>query len=244
MATDQTEDGARRLREAPVAQGSTVMQIHEALRTRIVNFDLPPGEKLSRSQLAAEFGVSASPLREAIQHLERDGLLATFRQSRTVVTHIDPGLLRQEQFLRTGIECEVVRALAALPDRQVLRKAAAILRMQKVLIEDPDQIDLFRKLDEEFHAELFAAAGYSALHELVKRMTSQMARLRTLDLPSEGKFASVVDLHDRILAAVLDGDRDAAADAMRAHLSGTITRLPAIMAQYPDYFLHDSGKPG
>jgi len=241
MATDQSEDWGQGPRDtAPSAPlGSSVAQIHEVLRSRIVTFDLPPGARLSRSDLAERFGVSASPLREAIQLLELEGLVATFRQSRTVVTHIDPGLLRQEQFLRAGIECEVVNALAAMPDKQGLRKASAILRMQKVLIEEPDQIDLFRKLDDDFHAELFHAAGRSALHDLLRQMTSQMARLRMLDLPSEGKLASIVALHEEILAAILAGDRHAAADAMRRHLSGTIARLPAIMAQYPDYFLRD-----
>lgn len=211
-------------------------RVYEALRAQIVSLGLPPGERLARAELAELFGVSASPLREALQRLERDGLVATFRQSRTVVTHLDATKLRQEHFIRTSIECEVANALAALPDKAVLTKPAAIIKMKRAIAQDPDQTDLFRKLDEDFHRELFAAAGFSALHAVVLQQTSQMARLRTLDLPSEGKLASVVEGHEAVLAAIQSGDRYAATDAMRAHLSGTIARLPQIMSQYPEHF--------
>lgn len=211
-------------------------QVYATLRARIVSLDLPPGARLSRSDLAQQFGVSASPLREAILRLERDGLVATFRQSRTVVTHIDPALVRREQFLRTGVECEVVHTLAGLPDKAALNKASAIIRMQSVLVDDPDQIDLFRKLDEDFHRELFLQAGQSALHQSVGEQSSQMARLRSIDLPSKGKSASVLDGHQNVLDAILAGDAVAATTAMRAHLSGTISRLGDIMAQHPKYF--------
>lgn len=210
------------------------------LRARIISLELPPGQRLSRPDLAEQFGVSNSPLREAMQQLERDGFIATFRQSRTIVTHIDPDLLQQEQFLRTGIECEVVNTLAAMPDKTVLKKASAIIKMQRILVADPDQIDMFRKLDEEFHGELFAAAGQASLHQYVTERSSQMARLRTLDLPSEGKLASVVEGHEAIMDAIHTADRLAATDAMRAHLSGTIARLAEIMSQHPEFFASEN----
>lgn len=217
-------------------------QVYEMLRARIISLELPPGERLSRLELAEQFGVSTSPLREAIQRLEREGFVATFRQSRTVVTHINPDMLQQEHFLRTGIECEVVNALAAMPDKAALKKVSAIIRMQRVLIEDPDQIDLFRKLDEDFHGELFAAAGQAPLHLFATEWSSQMARLRTLDLPSEGKLASVVEDHEAIIDAICSGDCHGATDAIRAHLSGTIARLPQIMSQHPEYFASEMPK--
>ncbi len=213
--------------------------VYETLRTRIVTLELPPGERLSRADLAHQFGVSASPLREALQRLERDGLIATFRQSRTVVTRIDPALLHREHMLRTAIECEVVNTLAARSDKSALNKAAAIIKMQKVLVDDPDQIDFFRKLDQDFHQGLFDAAGHTALYEFANERTNQMARLRSLDLPSEGKLASVVELHEAVLDAILAGDRLSATDAMRQHLSGTIARLPDIMRQHAQYFVTD-----
>ena len=244
MPTPLPKDSAMSLRDltghAPNQPASSM--VYETLRAQIISLELPPGERLSRTGLAEKFGVSASPLREALQRLERDGLIATFRQSRTIVTSLDPALLQQEHFLRTAIECEVVNTLTAMPDKSVLSKASAIIRMQRVLIEDPDQIDLFRKLDEDFHRELFEAAGQGALYLFAAERTSQMARLRSLDLPSEGKLASIVELHEAIIAAIQSGDRHAATDTMRRHLSGTIARLPDIMAQHSGFFTTDAGR--
>lgn len=239
MSTPLSKDSSMKRRDVTghVPNQPASSLVYETLRARIISLELPPGERLSRSGLAETFGVSASPLREAIQRLERDGLVATFRQSRTVVTSLDPALLQQEHFLRTAIECEVVNALAAMPDKSILSKASAIIRMQRVLVEYPDQIDLFRKLDEDFHRELFEAAGQGALYLFAIERTSQMARLRSLDLPSEGKLASVVELHEAIIDTLLSGNCHAATDSMRAHLSGTIARLPDIMAQHSEYFV-------
>ncbi|WP_339947816.1 GntR family transcriptional regulator [uncultured Albimonas sp.] len=210
--------------------------VYETLRARIVSLQLPPGARLSRPELAAAFGVSQSPVREALLQLESVGLVASFRQSRTEVTLIDPAKLRQENFLRAGIECEVANALAGLEDKSVLIKARGILKMQEALADDLRQIELFRQLDADFHRELFAAAGQEALHDLVADRSSQMARVRALDLPRVSKMRSVIEGHAAVLAAVDAGDRHGATDAMRRHLSGSIERLPEIIAQRPDYF--------
>ncbi len=235
MQTPFAADAQASGRDTPAS-----LQVYETLRARIISFAMPPGKRLARSELADEFGISASPLREALQRLEREGLVTTFRQSRTVVSYIDPVIVRREHFLRTGIECEVVNKLASAPDPAALKKIGAIVKMQRVLIEDPDQIDLFRSLDEDFHRALFTAAAQGALFVLSSEWSSQMARLRSLDLPSEGKFASVVAGHEAVLAAVQAADPHAATDAMRAHLSGTIARLTEMMEQNGAYF----GAPG
>ncbi|RAI02608.1 GntR family transcriptional regulator [Acuticoccus sediminis] len=214
----------------------TSARVFDELRARIVSLDLPPGSRLSRPDLATAFGVSQSPVREALQRLETLGLVATYRQSRTEVTLIDQVAVRHEQFFRTGLECEVVNRLAALHDKSALLEARGILKMQQALADDSAQIELFRRLDEDFHRALFLAAGQDALHGLVIERTSQMARLRTLDLPSAGKMQSVLDGHAAVLTAIEAGDRHAATDAMRRHLSGTIERMPTIVAQQPDYF--------
>ncbi|MCA0869426.1 GntR family transcriptional regulator [Seohaeicola saemankumensis] len=212
-------------------------QVYDEVRARIVSLDWPPGTVLSRSELATAFGVSQSPIREAIQRLEQVDLVVSYRQSRTEVTRINPARLRQEHFLRTALECEVVHVLADLADKTVLTKAKGLLKMQEALADDLSQVELFRKLDEDFHRELFIAAGQEALHGHVADRSSQMARLRSLDLPRGHKLHSVLEGHNAVMAAIEAGTPNAAADEMRRHLSGTIERLPDIMAENRDFFL-------
>ena len=219
-----------------LAQIPASSKVYSELRTQIVSLRLPPGTRLARQELAETFGVSQSPVREAIQRLEQIGLVVSYRQSRTEVTLIDRTQLRQEHFLRSGVECEIVNHLAGQAGKLDFSKISAILKMQRALVDELDQVDMFRQLDDAIHRELIAAAEQVELHAFVVDRSSQMARLRTLDLPSTGKIRSVIDGHEQILGAIHAGDRMAATDCMRRHLSGSIGRMPETLEKYPQYF--------
>lgn len=220
----------------PSANVSSSTRVFLDLRARIVALKLPPGTILNRAELAEVFGVSQSPIREALLRLEEIDLVVSYRQSRTEVTRINPTRLKQENFLRTGLECEVVDQLSRRSDAVALTKAKGYLKIQEALVDDPTQIELFRELDENFHHALFVAAGQEALHALVTERSSQMARLRTLDLPRSSKLQSVLEGHQAVIDRIEAGDRHGAADAMRDHLSGTISRLPEIIDAHRAYF--------
>ena len=218
------------------ANVSASARVFQELRARIVALKLPPGTILNRAELAEAFGVSQSPIREAIIRLEEIGLVVSYRQSRTEVTRINPERLKQENFLRTGLECEVVDRICRQGSAADLTKAKGYLKIQEALVDEPDQIELFRELDENFHQALFIAAGQSALHAHVTERSGHMARLRTLDLPRSRKLQSVIEGHAAVIGRLEAGDRHGAVDAMRGHLSGTIGRLPDIMDAHPEYF--------
>lgn len=218
------------------ANVSASTKVFEELRARIVAMTLPPGTILNRAELAEVFGVSQQPIREAILRLEEIDLVVSFRQSRTEVSKINRERLVHENFLRSGLECEVVDWLCRQGDRADLTKAKGYLKIQEALVDDPNQVELFRELDENFHKALFIAAGQKAVHEIAVEQSSQMARLRTLDLPRSRKLLSVFQAHQAIVDRIEAGDRYGAADAMREHLSGTISRLPEIIAANASYF--------
>lgn len=215
---------------------SASARIYADLRRRIVALDLPPDTTLDRSELAARYQVSQSPIREAMLRLEQDGLVVSYPQSRTVVTRIERSRIAQEHFHRVAVECEVVRRLAEQPDPEPIVRLRGYLRLQEAIAEDLDQAALFKQLDDAFHEALFEAVGQSGLHSLISSRSSHLARIRTLDLPRKGKMRAVFEGHKQVLDAIEDGDAIAAADAMRRHLSGTIERVPAIVAESPQYF--------
>ena len=210
--------------------------VYEALRREILNLDLPPGTPLHRTALATKYGVSLTPLREAMAMLEQDGLVRIVPQSGTVVKRIDVPQLFETHFLRVAVETEVVRRLARQGGGEALRKARAILKMQEALAGDTEQVAMFNDLDRSFHLALFAGLGMEGLHLMLHRRLGHLARCQRLDLPSEGKMASILAHHGAILDAIEAGDSEAATRAMREHLSGTIRRLDALRAQVPEYF--------
>ncbi len=211
-------------------------RVYAELRNRIIALDLPPDTTLVRNELAEMFNVSQSPVREAILRLEQDGLVVSYPQSRTVVTRIDAARIREEHFLRTAVECDVVRHLAEDADPATIRKAKGLLKMQEALVGDVDQIELFKQLDEAFHEALFAGVGQANLHRHVSARCGHLARLRTLDLPRTGKMKSVLEGHQAILDAIDAGEPDAAVATMRKHLSGTMERMDSIIRDNEQLF--------
>lgn len=211
--------------------------VYEDIRRRIIDMALPPDTTLDRSELATQYNVSPGPIREAIRALEQDGLVRSYPQSRTVVTRIDPERIAEDHFHRVAVECEVVWRLAARADPAALTTARGLLRTQEALVGDVSQIELFRQQDDAFHESLFRSVGLISLHGHIRSRSGQLARVRTLDLPSNGKMRAVFNAHMEILAAIDAGDPTAASDAMRRHLSGTIERLDAIRAEHPHFFL-------
>lgn len=211
-------------------------RVYGEMRERIIALTLRPDTILVRSELADRFAVSQSPVREAILRLEQDGLVISYPQSRTLVTRIDPARVREEHFLRTAVECEVVRRLAEARDPEALKKARGFLKMQEALVDDMDQVDLFKQLDEAFHAALFAGVNQSNLHQHIQARCGHLARLRTLDLPSPGKTDSVLAAHRSVVDAIESGDGDLAVRTMRDHLSGSLRRMPQIIEEHLDLF--------
>src|ERR1700716_1550016 len=87
-------------------------QVFERLRELIISLGLPPGSPLSRVALAEQFGVSSTPIRDALMRLDEEGLVEVYPQHATVVSRIDIGLAQQAHFLRQALELEIVKGLA------------------------------------------------------------------------------------------------------------------------------------
>lgn len=216
--------------------GGAPERVYRELRNRILNFDLPPGTALSRNDIGAEYGVSQAPIREALQALEEDGLVVIIPQSRTTVSQIDVIELHESQFLRVGVECEVVRRLALGGYEDTISRAKSILRMQSTLDGELDKMDLFNELDRSFHATLFDGAGMTRINEMVRRKMGHLARCQRLELPVKGKMATILAQHTAVIEGLEAGDPERAMTAMREHLSGTISRVEKLRGEYPDYF--------
>ncbi len=223
----------------PIQPGSAAGRVYASLRGLIISLDLLPDTVLSRAVIAKEHGVSQSPVREAIQELEKEGLLVSYPQSKTVVTRIDVDHARETQFLRLGVELEVVKTLAGAQKPDLLLPSSRILRMQKMAGEDRD-IPEFNALDRLFHLSLFQAAGVASLWHLISGRSGHIDRLRRLNLPDPGKMTDVLNSHENIMNAIAQGNLQDVETHVRVHLSGTLASLPSIMESHRDYFEADT----
>lgn len=214
---------------------SVSQQIQDSLRSRIISLELHPGMSLSRGELASHYGVSQTPVRDAMMKLEEEGLLIIYPQSKTEVSKIDVGHARETQFLRLSLELEITRRLALANKPDIVAPARKIQKMQENALSEND-LDMFETLDRQFHLSLFQSAGVNTLYALVASRSGHIDRLRKLNLPDPGKTASIMKYHGLILDAIERGDLPAVEDAVRAHLSGTLEQVDQIVAQHPDFF--------
>lgn len=206
----------------------------ERLREMIVSLLLPPGSSLSRAALAAQFGVSSTPIRDALMRLEEEGLVDVFPQHATVVSRIDVRLAQQAHFLRQALELEIVKALALEHGDALMDELSGTIALQQKFAKAGD-FEKFMAADNNFHAQLYAATGNRALWDLVRSRSGHIDRLRRLHLPSPGKAQDILRHHKLIVAAIGAKQPDDAQRHLRQHLSGTLGYLAEIRAHFPEY---------
>ena len=133
-------------------------QVFESLREAILTLELVPGAMLVRSDLAGQFGVSQTPIREALLRLEEEGLVEVFPQHATLVSRIDVAAAREAHFLRRSIELEIVRTLALQPPPGLVVQLQAQCALQESLAA-AQRYDDFLGADHGFHRLMYEAAG-------------------------------------------------------------------------------------
>ncbi len=210
-------------------------QVFELLQQQILMLEMAPGTVLSRTELAHLYGLSQTPIRDALIKLGEEGLVDIFPQHATVVSRIDVASARQAQFLRRAIESEVVRTLAAQPDATLIQRLQAQIDVQAALVGSPGYHE-FIEADRAFHRLMYEAAGVPDLYDLVRSRSGHVDRLRMLNLPSVGKQRTILRDHRRIIEAIGSGDAPSAQAHLREHLSGTLSQVEEIRLAHPDYF--------
>lgn len=218
-----------------IKRGSASVQLHDSLRERIVSLELKPGQYLSRNEIASEYGVSQTPVRDALIKLEEEGLIVTYPQSKTEVTRIDVDHALETHFLRLSVELEVTRRLALAQDKTLIAKARSLLAQQEAA-RDAGDMAAFSRLDRDFHLSLYQAAGVGHLHRVIEDRSGHIDRLRKLHLPDPGKRMQILQLHGRILDGIQASDVAATEAAVREHLTGTLAKVADIRARHADYF--------
>ena len=209
-------------------------QVFERLRGMIIALNLPPGSPLSRAALASQFGVSSTPIRDALMRLAEEGLVDVFPQHATVVSRIDIRLAQQAHFLRQALELEIVRMLALAGEKPLVAKLDQLITRQQQVAKAGD-FEGFMAADNDFHAALYAAADKHDLWTLVRSRSGHIDRLRRLHLPSPGKAQDIVRHHRLIAKAIGSGEPDQAQQHLRTHLSGTLSDLATIRTMHPEY---------
>ncbi|MEU6698171.1 GntR family transcriptional regulator [Pseudonocardia sp. NPDC046786] len=202
-----------------------VEEVASVLRERIYAGRIAPGGPLRQEPLAAELGVSRTPLREAIRLLEQDGLVRVDpRHGARVVTGDRATLLRAYE-LRAVVDGLAARLAArARPGAARVRELHVILAAQRAAL-DPWDARAYTVANVDFHEQLLHLSGNEFLVDRAPllRMTAQVFGPVALLDPAGARRA--VTEHAGIVDAVAAGDEDAAERLARAHVEATLDAL-------------------
>ncbi|MDO5623021.1 MAG: GntR family transcriptional regulator [Paracoccus sp. (in: a-proteobacteria)] len=212
----------------------TGIDIHDDMRRRIMTLELPPGSILSRQDLQDQYGVSSTPIRDMLLKLQEGGLIEMLPQSRTSVSLIDIEQARQAHFLRNAAEQAVVAQLAKEPSLELIGCLTDIIALQEQ--HAASDLAIFAVLDSRFHQELFRAANMMRVHNVIRRESMHIDRIRALHLPVGNKSAQILADHRLIVRSLAAGDGFGAVAAMAEHLSQSIAIALELHSKMPEYF--------
>lgn len=232
---------AKRAAPDPERSRRAAQDVLDRLRELILTLKLEPGAVLARAELARRFGVSQTPVRDALAKLSEEGLVEVFPQHATVVRTIDLAAAREENFLRRAIEMEIAHTLALSPDPTMLRALHDCLERQREFAAREER-DAFVAADDEFHRIMYMAAGVPGLLTIVRRNSGQLARLRRALGAQRRKARKVIEEHRAILEAIEARQPDVARAMARKHLSDSLARIEKLSAHLHKYMRAPDGR--
>jgi len=213
-----------------VRDGVTGTRVADELREAILSGAHPPGTRLRQEELAAEFGASRVPVREALRILESEGLVTMVANTGAWIARLSLDECVELYQVRERIEPLLLRySIPQLGEEQVDRLAELAEAMQRT-----DDVEEFLALDREFHLGSYAGASTTYLGPIVLKLwnnTQHYRRAFTRLLDGDSNRI-LHDEHHMLVSAIREGDSD---DAERV-LFGHIRRTRLQLARHPEVF--------
>ncbi|NCN69619.1 MAG: GntR family transcriptional regulator [Betaproteobacteria bacterium] len=208
-------------------------KLREKIEEQIATGDLLPGCALDEATLVEQYGVSRTPVREALIQLAADGLIEIRPRRGAVVASISPARLL-EMF-------EVMGELEAMCGRLASRRmseaergelAAAHQACEKARAKQDS--DAYFYCNERFHAAIYVGSHNSFLGEQALQLHRRLRPYRRLQLRVRNRMSTSFKEHETIVQAIVSGDAEGAAQALRAHVVVQGERFGDLLASLPE----------
>lgn len=195
--------------------------VEDSLAAAIVSGELPPGQLVSAPGLAAQFKVSATPVREAMLNLEKRGFVEAVRNKGFRVTDVSDEDLRQIVNVRQLLEPPAMRQLAAALPEALMPQ---LRQMAEDIITGAESGDLhsYLQADQRFHLRLTGLLGNPLLVDIIADLRSRTRLIGLASMVRTTALATSAAEHLELLDALSAGDGDGAEALMRRHIGHTL----------------------
>jgi DNA-binding GntR family transcriptional regulator len=238
-AKKRTETSVRKVaagsRRGMPRAATAASKIYSDLRIELVSLQRRPGEAISEAEIALSYGVSRTPVREAILKLSDEGLLEIYPQSGIFVSRIPIAALPEAILIRKALEETTARLAAERATSSQILALRSVLERQREASAARDS-SAFHQADEMFHAAVADVAGYPGIWKFIQQVKVHVDRYRLLTLPQHGRIAKVIGEHEAVLTAIEAHDPERARQAMESHLESLLDNISATQHGNPEYF--------
>lgn len=213
--------------QPPLGHGSLSAEniglaVYDKLRVKAVGHDFLPGERLNEVELAREFGVSRTPLREALNRLTTEGFLRSIPGKGFFFRELDPKEIFDLYETRAAIEVAAVRLAV---QRATTEQVNALAKMvdDAAALEDCAVSELIAQ-DETFHTRLVELAGNSEMSRVVLNINARIQFVRWINVDKPSKRATHKD-HKAVVQALRQRDTEACASLLQKHISRRLDEI-------------------
>ena len=204
--------------------------VFNTLREAILKGDLKPGERLMELQLAAQLGVSRTPIREAIRMLEQEGLAVTVPRKGAEVAKMT--LKGMEDVLEIREALDILACQLACV--RITEEQLALLEEKKKAFEDSLKSGNVREIaetDVAFHDVIYDATNNPKLVNMLNNLREQIYRYRVEYLKNEENYPKLITEHNAIFDALSNHSQDAAIISIREHVKNQAIAVKEVIIQ-------------
>ena len=212
--------------------------VYESLKSDIWDLRLKPGQLLKETEICEKFGVSRTPVRDAIRLLQEQGFVKTVPYQGVFVTLLSLNYIKQMIYMRFAVENSVLKDFAASANAMALEDVRYLIRKQEALLQEPTFTpEQFYRIDAQMHAVWFEATKRTVLWDMLQKQDLYYTRFRMLDFTTETDFSRIIKEHKQLLSCIEQKDFQRIEEVLKNHLYYSMKRMRhQIDVEYRDYF--------
>ncbi|MDF2882064.1 MAG: transcriptional regulator, GntR family [Clostridiaceae bacterium] len=204
------------------------------IKQNIISLELIPGTMVSENELAAQMGISRTPVREALIELSKLKVVEIYPQKGSVIAQIDSELVEEARYVRLVLETAIAELACDVASSEDIFLLEENLRLQEFYMDNPAN-EKKLQLDDTFHELLFTICKKNFTHKLLEGMMTHFDRARSLSLQVIKDSKTISD-HRVLVDAIKNQDKELARATITKHLSRYKVDETELRMKYPNYF--------
>ena len=218
---------------------SSFEEAYSLILEEIVNGTLKPGEVITEFNLAERYGISRTPVREALSRFQCEGLISTSNRTKRIYSlsdHDIEEIFEMKELIEGNVAKQAAEKLADKPAEDLFQVVKGMKKLSERAPENESEemelLDNWLDLDKQFHEIIFSAAGNKRAQQYIQKLNIQWHRLNVGLIAIEGRIGKAIMEHEAIAGAIMERNPEKARNTMTEHLEDLKKVIIKLMAAF------------